>query len=193
MTSSKITLIFLLLLTIVLSSSTIYAQHNHSNHQHESMHEMDMKPAPHGGELKDAGKYQVEMIAELFLKEDQLIFYLYKGNLKLISTEGITGTITLTYNDGTNSTEPLFSKGSSHFVAQLENKEAFQCVVSFLIKDKTFSAVFSHPGLGLNSLGRYICPMHSDIESNKPEDCPKCGMKLEYTKQDMDNQDHQNQ
>lgn len=25
----------------------------------------------------------------------------------------------------------------------------------------------------------YTCPMHSDIKSNKPGDCPKCGMELE--------------
>jgi len=25
----------------------------------------------------------------------------------------------------------------------------------------------------------YTCPMHAEVKSNKPGDCPKCGMRLE--------------
>lgn len=28
----------------------------------------------------------------------------------------------------------------------------------------------------------YTCPMHSEVESDKPGDCPKCGMALEEKK-----------
>ncbi len=27
--------------------------------------------------------------------------------------------------------------------------------------------------------GKYTCPMHPEVESDKPGDCPKCGMALE--------------
>ena len=66
MTGSNEILKFIVLLTIVLCSSTIYAQHNHGSHQHEKTHDMNMKQAPHGGEIKDVGKYKVEMVADLF-------------------------------------------------------------------------------------------------------------------------------
>ena len=26
---------------------------------------------------------------------------------------------------------------------------------------------------------RYVCPMHAEVQSSAPGDCPKCGMKLE--------------
>lgn len=31
---------------------------------------------------------------------------------------------------------------------------------------------------GSPSAGRYTCPMHPEIESDNPGECPKCGMKL---------------
>ena len=30
-----------------------------------------------------------------------------------------------------------------------------------------------------NTLNQYICPMHEEVRSSAPEDCPKCGMALE--------------
>jgi len=32
---------------------------------------------------------------------------------------------------------------------------------------------------------RYVCPMHADVKSDKPGDCPKCGMELKEKKMDM--------
>ncbi|MBX3720772.1 MAG: hypothetical protein KF713_02960 [Turneriella sp.] len=32
----------------------------------------------------------------------------------------------------------------------------------------------------------YVCPMHEDVQSDKPGKCPKCGMKL----QNRDKKDH---
>ena len=31
----------------------------------------------------------------------------------------------------------------------------------------------------------YTCPMHADVKSNKPGECPKCGMKLMKKKMEM--------
>ncbi|PZR75052.1 MAG: copper-transporting ATPase, partial [Chthoniobacterales bacterium] len=30
-----------------------------------------------------------------------------------------------------------------------------------------------------SSAGKYVCPMHPEVQSDKPGDCPKCGMALE--------------
>ncbi len=64
-----------MLLTIVVYSPVIYWQHNHSSHHYGGMHEINEMHAPHSGAIKKAGKYRVEMVAELILKEDQLTFY----------------------------------------------------------------------------------------------------------------------
>ena len=30
----------------------------------------------------------------------------------------------------------------------------------------------------------YICPMHPEVQSEKPGSCPRCGMRLEVTKKE---------
>ena len=42
----------------------------------------------------------------------------------------------------------------------------------------TFAQV-KHPPMHMNHPHiKYTCPMHSEVVSNKPGKCPKCGMKL---------------
>lgn len=40
------------------------------------------------------------------------------------------------------------------------------------------------PGMNMESGGLtiYACPMHADVRSDRPGDCPKCGMSLKPTK-----------
>lgn len=40
----------------------------------------------------------------------------------------------------------------------------------------------SAPGMQKDAPGKYICPMCEDVESDKPGNCPKCGMALEPAK-----------
>jgi Cu+-exporting ATPase len=47
------------------------------------------------------------------------------------------------------------------------------CKQKFLKRSSTEKSVT------IESNGRYTCPMHPEIEQNKPGDCPKCGMHLE--------------
>ena len=162
--------------TVMLCSTNSYAQHDHSTHggNHASY---DLQP-PHGGELKKVGKYHIEMLANMMLKEDKLMFYLFRKNLKTITNEGITGTVSIEYNDGTTAEQALQAKGTDFFVAQLKNTGSFQCIVKFTVKGKTVSTVFTHRGLGHHATVRYSCPMHPDIESDSPGKCSICGMNL---------------
>ena len=36
----------------------------------------------------------------------------------------------------------------------------------------------------------YICPMHKEVQQDKPGTCPKCGMRLVETKKEMNHGDH---
>ena len=168
------------MLIAVFSAKPAFSQHDHSSHGgHGSMGHAQMDMPPHGGVLKDAGKYRVEMTVDLVMMQDRLAFYIFKGNMKPLSGKDVTGSITFLNPDGTSTTTPLVSRGGNHFVAQLENTEPFSCTVEFVVKGKPVSAVFSHKGLGHGHADVYTCPMHPDIQSDGPGKCPKCGMFLE--------------
>lgn len=172
--ASLVTVLFIM----VLCAKVTFAQHDHGSHGGTHTTYVEQQP-PHGGIVKKAGKYNIEMVAELFLREDQLRFYLFKGNYKTVLNERITGTIVIKSEDGTTTTELLQAKGDDFFVAQLKNSNSFKATVEFIIKGKTISTVFMHQGIGYNYSSTYSCPMHPEIESDISGTCPKCGMNLE--------------
>ena len=168
---------FMLLLTLIFCSTYLYAQHDHG-----STRETHINQPPHGGVMNNIGKYHIEMLVNMFLKEDKLTFYLYKGNFKPVLTEHITGTIIFQQKDGTSITDTLQAKGDYYFVAQLKSSDPFQCSVHLLIKEKVISTLFNHAGLGHKSSNIYSCPMHPQIKNSNPGTCPKCKMNLEKQK-----------
>lgn len=163
---------------IIAITSIASAQHNHGGHHHGGNHHTQVHHPPHGGQMKESGRYHIEMVADLMLKEDQLSFYLFKGNLKPVIDDGVLGTITIEYKDSPTIKDTLQVKGNDRFVAQLATSQPFQCTVEFLIKGKIVSTVFNHQGLGYNLTTVYSCPMHPDIQENSPGTCSKCGMNL---------------
>lgn len=180
MKSLRVKQLVLNLFIAMFWTSILYAQHNHGSHGgHGSIGHTQMDMPPHGGVLKDAGKYRAEMTVDLLLIQDRLAFYLFKGNMKPLSSKEVTGTITFHNADGTTSTSALVAKGGNRFVAQLENTDPFRCTVDFIVKGKPISTVFSHKGLGHGNATVYTCSMHPDIQSDGPGKCPKCGMFLE--------------
>ncbi len=167
----------ILLIAVVINSTGAFAQHDHSSHGQD--HQGEMMQAPHGGELKEVGKYHIEMVVDMLMKEDQITIYLFKGNMKPVSNDGITGTITFNFKDGSVISDKVRTKGDSRFVAQLKNSESFNCIVKLSIDGKTVSTVFSYSGFGNNVSSVYSCSMHPEIKSESPGKCPKCGMNLE--------------
>jgi len=142
----KIILEGVVLIILLASTETILAQHDHGSgsgsDSHAPSREANLPQPPHGGVLKTSGKYKIEMVTNLFLKNDQLTFYIFKGNLKVLSNEDITGTITM--KSETTSEHALVPKGVDHFVAQWKGAGSFECNVTFIIKGKAVSTNFIH-------------------------------------------------
>ena len=178
----KLKKIRIVILTLILGLFTIgsFAQHDHGSHGGGGHSEMKKTTSPNGGVVKGAGKYKIEMVANMFLKKDQLRFYIFKGtNLKVILNEGITGTVTITVKGGDPIIQTLQAKGDEFFVAQLPNSASFHAVIEFKIKGKIISAMFMHTGVGEHQASTtYSCPMHPEVTSDSPGKCNKCGMNL---------------
>ena len=152
-------------------------QHNHGSQNYGDASEMGISKPPHEGELVNLGKYKIELVPNLYLKEYQLAFYLFKGEMKPMKNEGITGVITVSNDDGTSATDTLIARGDDHFVGQIDVTKSSNCLVSFLIKGKTISTVFTHTGLGVDTK-QYVCSMHPQIKSDSSGTCSICGMEL---------------
>ena len=54
-----------LLAILLLGYGTLMAQHNHGSHNHGGSSQSHQPP--HGGQMKEAGKYQIEMVTNLSL------------------------------------------------------------------------------------------------------------------------------
>jgi heavy metal-binding protein len=165
----------------LVGTSISFAQHDHGSQGQSQKETSTMKApeSPHGGMLKTAGKYQIELVVNMMQKEDKITVYLLTKSGKTLSTQDVTGTIMFMYKDGTDVTETLVAKGDNRFVAQLKTMDSFSAMVSLKVKGKTIGANFQHEGMhGHGDMGMYKCPMHPEITSSESGTCSKCGMTL---------------
>jgi hypothetical protein len=91
----KIVVLFMLLI------SSAKAQHDHSSHSHDNgaAHEHKAEP-PHGGEIRDIGKYHFEIVFDAFTANEKLNVWILKSNLKVIDPKEFTGKVKIQYADG---------------------------------------------------------------------------------------------
>lgn len=55
---------------------------------------------------------------------------------------------------------------------------------AFVLPPDRFGEVESIAPPAEEPAGEYVCPMHPEVKSSKPGDCPKCGMHLEPVKKE---------
>lgn len=101
----------------------------------------------HGGEIKEVGKYKVEMVFDPLLKENSLSFYVTRKNKPLKNSE-VSGRIEISYQDNLalekQKLEPL---GDDAFSAQIFNKTIpFICKLIITIEGKEFTENFYNRG-----------------------------------------------
>ncbi|MFZ5552873.1 MAG: hypothetical protein ACOZCO_07140 [Bacteroidota bacterium] len=137
--------IFILLLAFI--SLTVNAQHDHGGHGHtDDAHTHKIKP-PHGGEIRDIGKYHIEIVFDKMSAKDQFKIYLLNSNLKTLAWSNASATIKLAYKNG-NETTLTFINQSEFMVANLADAiNAFEAIISITYKDKTHTLVYTYNGL----------------------------------------------
>lgn len=165
-------------------TTILMAQHDHgggggsAGHNHSQSGSMSM--APHGGMVKTAGKYQIEMVVDMLQMEDKVVIYIINSKGRTIGNASISGKIMFMYKDQSSNTSALIARGDDHFVSALDRTDAFTAMVTFDVKGKMLNANFNHAGLnmGTKTAATYTCSMHPEIQMDSPGSCPKCGMTL---------------
>ena len=141
-----------------------------------------VKYAKSGGTVRQAGKYYVEMVSQLINVRDPITFYLMNKKGKPVNNGGISGIVTFTFADGSTETDTLEPRQENSFAIQLKNRtQSFVCIVTFKIKEENITASFDGGYKKANNTtakAAYYCPMHPEVTTGEPGNCPKCGMSL---------------
>lgn len=140
------------------------------------------KYAMNGGTAQQVGKYNIEMVFQPMLMKYPITFYLMNKKGKPVNDTTITGKAEFTFEDASSEKLALECQGENGYAAQLKDKaKSFVCLVTFHIKGENITARFENvnkkPG-DITAKAIYTCPMHSEVQSDKPDNCPKCGMAL---------------
>ena len=169
--------------SLLLAGTTIsLAQHDHSGGGHGSHSQPAANPMsnpPHGGMIKMADKYHIEMVVDMVRMDDKVSVYLLNGKGKTLPNEDVTGMVMFMYDDNSTVREQLVARGDDHFAAQLKDSKPFTAMISLKVKGKMIKASFEHGGLDdLMETATYTCTMHPEVRASEPGRCPKCGMYL---------------
>ena len=159
------------------------AQHSHkpstAPHGHKAAGETHAHKSPHGGIVRTAGAYHIELVQHPV----ELHVYLLDGKEATVTAARTTGSVMLLGTDNKTTTVALTPTGD-HFVVALPAGTTLRtAIVSLNASGKSLSARFEKldaAAQGSKAVGAaYECPMKCEgSASTKPGSCPKCGMAL---------------
>ena len=134
MKSLKLKFIMAVIAMMLVSVTTTYAQKN-------PHHIGEVGKGPHGGTIQEADPNH----AEVLVKDNKVYIYILDGDAKPINNNGITGTATLQFADGSTGKANLVASGVDGFV--LDNAKAAtykNCIVTAKVNGKSVSAKFKN-------------------------------------------------
>lgn len=128
--------------------------------------------APHGGTVKSAGDYHIELVEE----PGKFRIYLLDSREKAISLKGVTGLAIFRNGDVTTGTQKLTPIGGSHFEIPRKGQPFSAIIINFKVNGQSVIAKFDRDGR--NALN-FFCPQHcAGSDSNLAGICAKCGSVL---------------
>ncbi len=157
------------LAVLLLFSTAAFAQNNKPTHATGPAHS---HKAHHGGMVKSAGDYHIELVD----RNNQYFVYLLDAAERAISLKGITGLAILRDGDRTVHTQTLTPTFNTHFVLQTKGIGHNAVIVNFLVNNQNITAKFDKAGA---SAMNFYCPLKCNgSDSNLAGICPKCGTAL---------------
>ncbi len=156
---------------LISFNAICYAQQN-INQEFNSVVSEDSSKAPHGGTLKIADTYFIELV----LNDSKVVYYIYDLNIKPISNKGIKGKAIFQFQNKSTVTISLITQGLNGFSTGNRNLSNYtMCQAIFIKAGKVSKVEFIKP---IFNAIKYTCALHPEIIRDKPGNCPKCGMAL---------------
>ncbi len=138
-------------------TSQLFAQgHNHGNESglsqqmagasHTHTHK-NVQP-PHGGELIEVGKYDLEVILNVMEGEEKFNVYILNSKAKVLDVNDASGSITLRYKDGREIITEFKRSDKGKLYCNVEDIiNEFVVVITIQFKGKEYSTVCEYAGL----------------------------------------------
>jgi hypothetical protein len=128
--------------------------------------------APHGGTVKSAGDYHIELVEE----SGKFRVYLLDSRERAIRLKGITGMAIFRNGDVTTGTQRLTPVGDSHFEIPLKGQPFSAIIINFKVNGQSVIAKFDKDN---KSALNFFCPQRcAGADSNIAGLCAKCGSVL---------------
>ncbi|MBI3520651.1 MAG: hypothetical protein HY062_15030 [Bacteroidetes bacterium] len=134
---------------LLFAFNTANAQHDHSSHDHNAGSEHSHKTEPpHGGEIKDLGKYHLEIVFDVAASTEKMSVYVLKSNLKSIDSKNFKGIISLKYKNGTEENYELINNNSDKLFCDIKDVvNGFNAIIKISIKEKEYSCTYNYKGM----------------------------------------------
>lgn len=140
-------LILSTIIILLFAVNTADAQHDHSSHNAGSEHSHKTEP-PHGGEIKDLGKYHLEIVFDAAASTEKMSVYVFKSNLKPIDSKSFKGSMSLKYKNGTEETYELINNNSDKLYCNIKDVvNSFNAIIKITIKEKEYSCIYNYKGM----------------------------------------------
>jgi hypothetical protein len=128
--------------------------------------------AHHGGTVKTAGDYHIELVEE----PGKFRVYLLDNRERAISLKGVTGLAIFRNGDVTTGTQRLTPIGDTHFEIPQKGQVFSAIIINFKVKGQSVIAKFDKDSR--NALN-FFCPQKcAGSDTNLAGNCAKCGSVL---------------
>jgi len=133
---------------MLFAVNTANAQHDHSSHDHNASldHTHNAEP-PHGGEIKDVGKYHLEILFDITTSNENMSIYILKSSMKQVDIKDATGKITVKYKSGTEETYEMTNNGIDKLFCNIKDViNPFNAIIIINYKGKEYNCAYSSKG-----------------------------------------------
>lgn len=130
---------------IILISTVIVAQaQGHSGHGGSETH----NEPPHGGEIRNIGRYKLEIVINKLSAEEKLNIYILKESMRMANLKDATGTVTFIYSDGRQIKKDLINSDSEKLYCNVEEiQNGFIAIITIKYKRKEFKCEYVYEGI----------------------------------------------
>ena len=157
------------LMVFLLLAGAVVAQNNKPTHAAGPAHP---HKSAHGGIVKSAGDYHIELLE----RSNQYHIYLLDVSEKPVNIKGVTGLAILRDGDRTVHTQSLTPTFNTHFVLKTNGIDHTAVIVNFNVNKQNITAKFDKAN---SSAMNFFCPQKcTGSDSNIAGVCPKCGTAL---------------